>query len=59
MRSQDLSEDMAEIIPLETSPLGWRYLPKFEKLEPSVHGASQVCDAILGMESQHGFGRPP
>ena len=59
VRLQDLSEDKAEIIPLETSPLGWRYLPRFEKLEPSVHGASQVCDAILGMVSQNRLGRPP
>ena len=59
MRSQDLSEDIAEIIPLETSPLGWGYLPTVEMLEPSVHGASQVCDTILGMVSQHGFERPP
>ena len=59
MRSQGLSEDIAEIIPLEKSPLGWGYLPTVEMLQPSVHGTSQVCDAILGMVSQHGFGRPP
>ena len=58
MRSHDLSEDIAEIIPLETSPLGWGYLPTVEMLEPSVHGTSHVCEAILGMVSQHGFGRP-
>ena len=38
MRSHDLSEDIAEIIPLETSPLGWGYLPTVEILEPSVYG---------------------
>ena len=59
MRSHDLSEDIAEIIPFESSPLGWGYLPAVEILEPSVHGTSQVHDAILGMVSQHGFGRPP
>ena len=59
MRSQGLSEDIAEIIPLEKSPLGWGYLPTVEMLRPSVHGTSQVRDAILGMVSQHGFGRPP
>ena len=58
MRSQDLSEDIAEIIPFETSPLGWGNLPAVEILEPSVHGTSQVHDAILGMVSQHGFERP-
>ena len=59
MRSQYLSEDKAESISLETSPLGWGYLPTVEILEPSRHGTSQVSDAILGMVSQHGFGRPP
>ena len=59
MRSQGLSEDIAEIIPLEKSPLGWGYLPTVEMLQPSVHGTSQVHDAILGMVSQHGFGRSP
>ena len=59
MRSQGQSEDIAEIIHLETSPLGWGYLPTVEMLEPSVHGTSQVHDAILGMVSQYGFGRPP
>ena len=59
MRSQGLSEDIAEIIPFEKSPLGWRYLPTVEMLQPSVHGTSQVHDATLGMVLQHGFGRPP
>ena len=59
MRSQDLSEDKAESISLETSPLEWGYLQTVEILEPSVHGTSQVRDAILGIVSQHGFGRPP
>jgi hypothetical protein len=59
MRSQGLSEDIAEIIPLEKSPLRWGYNPKIEMLQPSVHGTSQVHDALLDMVSQHGFGRTP
>jgi hypothetical protein len=59
MRSQGQSEDIAEIVPLETSPLGWGYLPTVKILEPSVHGTSQVHDDIFGMVSQNGFGRPP
>ena len=57
MRLQGLSEDIAEIIHIEKSPLGWGYLPTVEMLQPSVHGTSQVRDAILGMVSQHGFGK--
>ena len=59
MRTHDLSEDIAEMLPLQTSPLEWGYLPIVEMLEPSVHGTSHVNDAILDIVSQHGFGRPP
>ena len=59
MRSHHLSEDVDEIIPLHASPLGWGYLPTVEALvPPSVPGSSQICDAIVSMVPQNGFGCP-
>ena len=47
------------IIPVPTSPLGWGYLPTVEPLHvPSVPATSKVYDAVLGMVSRNGFGRP-
>ena len=58
-RSHDLCSEIDEIIPVQASPLGWGYLPTVEPLQiASVSGTSQVCDAVLGMVSQNGFGRP-
>ena len=52
MRSNDLRSEIDEIIPIQTSPLGWVYLPTVEPLKvPSVSRTSQVCDAVLGMVS--------
>ena len=62
MRSPDLTseQEIDEIIPVGASPLGWGYIPTVEPLAPhtSVHGSSQICDAILCMILQNGFGRP-
>ena len=62
MRSPDLTseQEIDEIIPVEASPLGWRYIPTVETLAPptSVHGSSQICNAILHMILQNEFGRP-
>ena len=62
IRSPDLTseQEIDEIIPVEASPLGWGYIPTVETLAPptSVHGSSQICNAILCMILQNGFGRP-
>ena len=58
-RPHDLCSEINKIIPLQASPLGWGYLPTVEPLQiASVSGTSQVRDAVLGMVSQNGFGRP-
>ena len=52
LRSNDLRSEIDEIIPIQTSPLGWGYIPTTETLQvPSVSETSQVCDAVLGMVS--------
>ena len=59
MRPNDLCSEIDEIIPVPTSPLGWGYLPTVEPLQVAlVSGTSKVHDAVLGMVSQNGFGRP-
>ena len=58
-RSHDLCSEIDEIIPLQASQLGWGYLPTVEPFQnTSVSGTSQVHDAVLGIVSQNGFGRP-
>ena len=59
MRPNDVCSEIDEIIPVPTSPLGCGYLPTVEPLQVAlVSGTSKVHDAVLGMVSQNGFGRP-
>ena len=59
MRSNDLCSEIDEFFPVPTYPLGWGYLPTVEPLQvASVFETSKVCDAVLSMVSQNGFGRP-
>lgn len=48
VKFQDPCEDIAESIPLETSPIEWKVLPVVEVIEPSLHETSQVHEAIAG-----------
>jgi hypothetical protein len=62
MRSPDLTSEQKidEIIPVVASPLGKGYVPTVETMAPpsSVHELSQICNAMLCMILQNGFGRP-
>ena len=59
MKFQSIGMRIAEITTLTNSLFEWEFLPRVGMFEPSVHGKTQICDAILGMASQHRFWRLP
>jgi len=55
--NDDKLDIACQIEPLESSPLGWGYLPTVWPLE-AIPGTSRIRDVILGHIAESGYCRP-